>query len=152
MKKSYLAVFILSALVMLTITPRIQAGEVTVTTMELDSQVLILATGALMEAGPGDSLTVLDGDVRLAYNADRTPHVVVMSVAEEVTLVFVDEVAFDAITAADIAQLTFTPAGVDLPLESHDTVVVRTADGLHYKLGNAIESGMSVTLNYAPLQ
>ncbi len=42
--------------------------------------------------------------------------------------------------------------GVDPPLERHDTVVVRTADGRHDKLGNAIASGMSVTLNHVPLQ
>ena len=152
MNKSYLPVFILSTFLMLIMTPRIQAGEVALTTMEVESQALDLATGTLVEAGPDDSIPVLEGDVRLAYNADRTPHVVVMSAAEGVTLTFVNEVAFDAITVADIAQLTFTAAVVDLPLESHDTVVVRTADGMYYKLGNAIESGTSVTLNYAPLQ
>jgi len=152
MNKSCLPVFCLGALATLVITPGIQAGEVTLTTMEVESQALDLATGTLVEAGPVDSQTTPEGDVRLAYNADRAPHVVVMSVAEGVMLAFVDEMAFDAITAANIAQLTFTPAGVDLPLESHDTVVVRTADGMHYKLGNAIESALSVTFNHALLQ
>ena len=40
---------------------------------------------------------------------------------------------------------------MNLTLERHDTVVVRTAAGRRYKLGNAIASGMSVTLNRVPL-
>ena len=64
---------------------------------------------------------------------------------------FVADVAFDGVTAESVADLTFSTEPVDAPFSATDTVVVRTATGAVFKLGNASESDTGVTFNYAAL-
>jgi hypothetical protein len=91
-------------------------------------------------------------DVRIAYNALRFDHsVVVPGAAEGVELAFVAGVPFDGVTTELVAALSFSPYAVDEPFSPFDTVVVRTDNGAVFKLGNASESDTEVTFDYAPL-
>jgi hypothetical protein len=98
-----------------------------------------------------DLTTPTGADVQLAYNADRTPHPVVFPVGEGVELAFVASVGFDGISSSDVANLAFSTEPIDLPFSANDCVVIRTDQGMVFKLGNATESGMSITFNYEPL-
>jgi hypothetical protein len=120
-------------------------------TLTIETQALDLDTGAVVDTDFGASADPTGEDVKFAYNADRMPHAVVFPAAEGVTLAFVNNVAFDGVSSEDISNLSFSAEPVDLPMESYDTVVVRTSAGAVFKLGNAIESGLSVTFNYAQL-
>ena len=120
-------------------------------TMEVESQALDLDAGTVADALTDDLTTPTGADVQLAYNADRTPHVVVFPVGDGVELAFVASVGFDGISSSDVSNLAFTTEPIDLPFSANDCVVIRTDQGMVFKLGNATESGMSITLNYAPL-
>ena len=120
-------------------------------TMEVESQVLDLDAGTIADALTEDLTAPTGADVQLAYNADRTPHAVVFPVGEGVELAFVASVGFDGISASDVANLAFSTEPIDLPFSANDCVVIRTDQGAVFKLGNATESGMSITFNYEPL-
>ena len=120
-------------------------------TLEFETQELDLETGAILQlddpaALPGESS---DGDIHFAYNADRTPHCVVMqNQSAGAALAFLNATAFETVTYDDVAGLTFTSEIIDQPFGSDDTVVVRTAAGNHYKVGHASESDAAVTFDY----
>ena len=120
-------------------------------TMEVESQVLDLDAGTVADALTEDLTAPTGADVQLAYNADRTPHAVVFPVGEGVELAFVASVGFDGISSSDVSNLAFSTEPVDLPFSASDCVVIRTDQGMVFKLGNATESGMSITFNYEPL-
>jgi hypothetical protein len=90
-------------------------------------------------------------DMLLAYNADRTPHAVVIPVGDGVEMAFAAGVGFDGISSSDLGSLAFSAEPSDLPFSANDCVVVRTDQGTYFKLGNATESGLSVTFNYEQL-
>jgi hypothetical protein len=129
-----------------------QATETVSVTLVMETQALDLDTGAVLDTDIGIPTEPTGEDVTFAYNADRTPHAVVFPVAEGVTLAFVYDMAFDGVTPESVADLTFSSEPVDAPFSASDTVVVRTSEGAVFKLGNAIESGLSLTFNYAQLQ
>ena len=126
-------------------------AAVTPATLEFETQELDLETGTILQlddpaALPGESN---DGDFHFAYNAGRTPHcVVIESQSGGAAVAFLNATAFEAVTYADVAGLTFTSEIIDQPFGSDDTVVVRTAAGNHYKLGHASESAAAVTFDY----
>ena len=133
----------------LTVSAPAMAAEII--TMEVESQVLNLDAGTLADALTEDLTTPAGADVQLAYNADRTPHAVVFPVGEGVELAFVAGVGFDGISSSDVSNLAFSTEPIDLPFSANDCVVIRTDQGAVFKLGNATESGMSITFNYEPL-
>jgi hypothetical protein len=120
-------------------------------TMEVESEVLDLDAGTVVDALTEDLTTPTGADLQLAYNADLTPHAVVFPVGEGVELAFVASVGFDGISSSDVSNLAFSTEPIDLPFSANDCVVIRTDQGMVFKLGNAIESGMSITFNYEPL-
>ncbi len=120
-------------------------------TMEVESQVLNLDAGTLADALTEDLTTPAGADVQLAYNADRMPHAVIFPVGEGVELAFIASVGFDGISSSDVSNLAFSTEPIDLPFSANDCVVIRTDQGTFFKLGNATESGMSITFNYEPL-
>ena len=120
-------------------------------TMDVESQVLDLDAGTVVDALTEDLTAPTGADVQLAYNADRTPHAVVLPVGEGVELAFVAGVGFDGISSSDVSNLAFSTEPIDLPFSANDCVVIRTDQGTVFKLGNATESGMSITFNYEPL-
>lgn len=120
-------------------------------TMNMASQVLDLDAGTVAEASALDPAGSGGADVQLAYNADRTPHAVVMPIGEGVEMAFVAGVGFDGVTSSDLESLTFSAEPTDLAFSADDCVVVRTDQGAYFKLGNASESAMSITFNYEQL-
>lgn len=121
-------------------------------TMEVESQVLDLDSGTVIDAlAEGLTTTPAGADMQLAYNTDRTPHVVVFPVSEGVELAFVASVGFDGISSSDVSSLAFSTEPIDLPFSANDCVVIRTDQGTVFKLGNATESGMSIAFNYESL-
>ena len=127
-----------------------QGEGVLTATLNFETEGLNLDDGTVTTVDiPGEA----DGtDIRIAYNAFRSPAAVVVSGATEgVELAFVADVAFDGITAESVADLTFSAEPVDAPFSAADTVVVRTANGAVFKLGNASESDTGITFNYAAL-
>ena len=120
-------------------------------TMEVESQVLDLDAGTVADALTEDLTAPTGADVQLAYNADRTTHAVVFPIGEGVELAFVAGVGFDGISSSDISILPFSTEPIDLPFSANDCVVIRTDQGVFFKLGNATESGMSITFNFEPL-
>ena len=119
--------------------------------IEVESQVLDLDTGTVADVLTEDLTTPTGADLQLAYNADLTPHAVVFPVGEGVELAFVASVGFDGVSSSDVSSLTFSTEPIDLPFSANDCVVIRTDQGALFKLGNAAESGMSITFNYESL-
>lgn len=121
-------------------------------TLEFETQVLDLETGTVTDQTPGLPDVAEGADVRIVYHADRTPHAVVMIAGEGVTLAVMSNTSYDSVTAADVAGLSFSAEVIDQPLETTDTVVVKTDAGAIFKLGNAVENEAGVTFNYQQLQ
>ncbi len=119
-----------------------------IVTMEVETQVLDLDAGTVVDTLTEELTAPTGADVQLAYNADRTPHVVVFPVGEGVELAFVVSVGFDGISSSDVSDLAFSTEPMDLPFSANDCVVIRTDQGMFFKLGNATESGLSITFNY----
>ncbi len=121
-------------------------------TLEFESQALDLDTGTVSDATGVDVTQPTGADVKFGYHADRVPHCVVVPAAEGVTMAFLDAVSFAAVSAADVAGLSFFAEPLDVPLDPNDTVVLRTDTGAIFKIGNATEGGVSVTFDYEQLQ
>lgn len=133
--------------------PLSQALAAGVAVIDVEIQVFDLDSAAVLDSTPGMLETPAGGDVRFAYNPDRIIHIVALPAGEGVELAFVDAVAFDAVSAADVAGLTFSSVPIDLPLEAGDTVVLRTDTGAIFKIGNAVENSLAVvTFNYERIQ
>ena len=125
-----------------------QANEITTVTLGFEGQSLDLETGGVLESlGP---IQASDADIQLAYNALRpTRAVVIPEPGAEIALF--EGLAFDGVSSDLLADLLFSSEPVDVAFGADVTVVVRTAGGAVYKLGNATESTSGVTFNYAAL-
>lgn len=120
-----------------------------VISIEVESQVLDLDTGTVTNR---EYLTIPPGaDVKLAYNADRTPHAVAFPATEGVEMAFVANVGFDGVSSADIPGIVFSSEPTDIPFSPDHCIVIRTDQGAIYKIGNAVETGSLVTFNYSAL-
>ena len=139
---------ILLAVALVVSAPTMAAEIITV---ETESQVLDLDAGTIVGALTEDPTVPTGADVKLAYNDDRTPHAVVIPVGEGVEIAFAAGVGFDGISSSDLGSLAFSAEPSDLPFSADDCVVVRTDQGTFFKLGNATESGLSITFNYEQL-
>ena len=133
----------------LTQSAPVMAAEIAI--LEVESQAFDLDAGTVAEPALEDMTAPAGADIQLAYNADRTPHAVVFPVGEGVEISFVASVGFDGISSSDIPNLVFSSEPTDLPFSANDCVVIRTDQGAVFKIGNAVESGSSVTFNYAAL-
>lgn len=142
----------LGLLVMVLVVPWFQAMAATPATMEFDSQALDLDTGTVSDTTDVDVTQSTGADVKFGYHVDRVPHCVVVPAAEGVTMAFLDAVSFADVSAADVPGLSFFAEPLDVPLDPNDTVVLRTDTGAVFKIGNATESGVSVTFDYEQLQ
>ncbi len=118
-------------------------------TLEFSGQGLDLDTGAVVDAGP--IAGPAGADILIGYNADVVPHSVAIPGGAGVEMSFLDNTPFANVTAASVSGLTFTSNATDLPLELNDTVVIRTDTGALFKVGNAVEDGVSVTVSYEKL-
>ena len=125
-----------------------QAGEIHTAEMAFQHQALDLDTGTVIEVVM--PMEVGEGDVILAYNALRPTRAVVIPAAGAEIVLF-EGLAFDGVSSELVADLAFSPEPVDVAFGADVTVVVRTASGGMYKLGNAAESAAGVTFNFAAL-
>ncbi len=146
----FLGAIISSVLILSVTSQRAKAEEIV--TINFQSQALNLDNGVVSDGADEPTAEPTGADVLFAYNADREPHAVVWQAEKGVEIAFVDNVSFDGVSAADLDNLSFTDEPLDLPLEAGDTVVVRTDTGAVYKLGNAVESAATVTINYERIQ
>ena len=126
----------------------VQAGEVYTAELAFQHQALDLDTGTVIEVFT--PMEAGGGDVTLAYNALRPTKAVVIPAAGAEIVLF-EGLAFDGVSSELVADLAFSPEPVDVAFGADVTVVVRTASGAVYKLGNATESTTGVTFNYAAL-
>ncbi|OGL54711.1 MAG: hypothetical protein A3G31_05620 [Candidatus Schekmanbacteria bacterium RIFCSPLOWO2_12_FULL_38_15] len=89
-------------------------------------------------------------DFHFGYHALTTPHAILLQeFPAEVALM--DEVSFSSVTFDDIATLSFTSFSIIEPFENDDTMVVLTALGNYFKVGNAMENDYFVTFDYQQL-
>jgi len=128
------------------------AQAVELVNMEIETQSLNLDTGTVATASLLDPTQPSAVDIKLAYNADRAIHVVVVPAAAGVEIAFIANVGFDGVSLADVPALSFSAEATDLPFSASDCVVIRTDQGALYRLGNAVENDLSVSFNYAALQ
>ena len=128
-----------------------QATAAEIATLEVEFQGFDLDAGTVIDPSPEDVIVPAGADIRLAYNADRIPHAVVFPFGDGIEMSFVASAGFDGVSLADISNLVFTTEPTNLPFSPQHCVVIRTDQGVVFKLGNAAESGSSVTFNYATL-
>ena len=113
-------------------------------------QTLDLDTGIISDGDiiPGEPT---GADVLISYNADRVDHAVVFPAGDAVEMAFVVGILCSNVISADVAGLTFTSEPIDQSLSTNNCVVVRTGQGVLFKLGGAVESAESVTFNYTQM-
>ena len=150
--KTFIGMHLGLLLVVCAAVPWLQAMAAMPATLEFESQALDLDTGTVADTTGVDVTEPTGADVKFGYHADRVPHCVVVPAAEGVTMAFLDAVSFAAVSAADVAGLSFFAEPLDVPLDPNDTVVLRTDTGAVFKIGNATENGFSVTFDYEQLQ
>ncbi|MBN1553199.1 MAG: PEP-CTERM sorting domain-containing protein [Phycisphaerae bacterium] len=91
-------------------------------------------------------------DFHFAYNAGLPIHARVFQ-EYPAQIAFLDEIPFSEVSYDDIETLTFTGGTIDIPFENDDTIIILTADGNYFKMGNAVEDSYSngVTFDYQQL-
>jgi hypothetical protein len=129
-----------------------RSGVADLATLEFEVDTLNLDAGAIIAQDPAEIDGTEGADVRVAYNADRFTHSVVVLAGETSSMAFLAGTSYESVTAADMPSLSFSTDVVNQPLEAYDTVVVKTDSGAVFKLGNAIEEETAVTIDYAQLQ
>ena len=110
-------------------------------TLQTETDVLDLETQTVAENDvlSPDSDTA---DMRLAYNADRSnPFVVFQNQMTGILIAFADGAAFGSVDLAMAQGLTFTESVIDTPLDSDETVVLKTQVGNLFKIGNPVDNG-----------
>ena len=88
-------------------------------------------------------------DFYFGYDALSTIHAFLVQLPPA-EFAFMDEVSFSNVTFDDVATLSFT-SFFDLIFENDDTIVVLTALGNYFKVGNAMENDTSVIFDYQQL-
>ena len=96
-----------------------------------------LETATVHQAPPGDQFAP-DVDFYLAYNADTENHVRLFQ-EYPAWVAFIEATSIEEVTCELMNAAVFTQDVVDQPLDPDDTVVVMTADGNYFKIGNAAE-------------
>jgi len=129
------------------------ASAIVPVTLGFESEGLDLDTGAIVPVEllarprarkPADP----QWDLLLTYNSGRAVRAVVShNRMNGVQIAFLDGVAFNLVDSGDLATLSFTTARVDKSFETGDSIVLRTASGAHYLLGNPIEDAAGVTFD-----
>lgn len=114
-------------------------------TYELDG--FDLENGAVYEAPPGDSFAP-EVDFHLAYNADTDVHVRVFQ-EYPASIAMLDGVLAADVGCEHLQVSAFTQEFIDEPPYADDTLIIVTADGNTFKVGNVVEhEDMTVTFDY----
>ena len=122
-------------------------------TLGFEQACLDLDTDAVdQDACDNPEATKTGWDVRVAHHADRPNRAVIFPNASTgVEVARLENVVFDEITADDVAEAEFTKEELDEPFEAGCVVLVRTDNGVVYKLGNPSEDASGVSFDYEPL-
>lgn len=116
-------------------------------TMEYEWDGFDLESGAVYEAPPGESFPP-EVDFYLAYNADTEIHVRVFQ-EYPASIAMLDGVPADDVGCEHLQGLAFTQDVIDEPPHADDTLIIVTADGNTFKVGNVVEQeDMTVTFDY----
>jgi len=150
--RSRQSLFILLFILFAILTAPWTQAMATSITLEFETQGLNLKTGTVVKILPRPVKETARVDIIIAYNADVTPHAVLMLEQAGMEMAVLKDVAFGQVKADSIAKLSFTAKFIDQPLKQSNTVVLRTADGSVYKIGDMVEGKTSVTFSYEILQ
>ena len=116
-------------------------------TVAFETESFDLATGTVVTA-IDDPLATDTGDLRVGYHADRTPHAVAVP-QPGAKIALLSDTPFTSVDGTTALSLSATAP--DLAWRATDTVVIETASGARYKLGNVTEGTSSVTFDFEPL-
>ncbi len=122
--------------------------------LSFETQGLDLDTGTIFGDETTHDLfnTYPQVDIKIAYNADSTPHAVIIpNEAASVAVISLIGTAYTDVTADDLAELSFDIGSQYQSLTSADTLIIQTASGTHYKLGNPVEDSYGVSFAYEEL-
>ena len=91
-------------------------------------------------------------DVIATYHAHRDVHaVVIQNQGNEIEIAVLDGAAFSDVTSDDATGVTFSTERIDWAFDGSFVLLVRTDLGAVFKLGNANETALGVTLDYERL-
>lgn len=94
-------------------------------------------------------------DLKIAFNAAAAVHSrVVQNQAANIEIAYIDGAVFADVTVEDARAATFTTSLVDAPFDSSRVILIRTDQGVMFKLGNPVEAELvvdGVTFDAAPL-
>ena len=154
-QRFFVSVFIVFALFTVLWT-EVMAASVT---LEFETEGLNLKTGTVVKMEPRSkrekvkaAKEKIKADLIIAYNADVTPRAVLMLRQPGMEMAILSDFTFDQVKSDSIGKLSLTTKSIDQPLTNKNSVVLRTADGSVYKIGNVKETKSSVTFNFEQLQ
>jgi hypothetical protein len=91
-------------------------------------------------------------DVMVTYNAIRPVHPVVIQNQESDTkIAYIEGHSFESVTLSDVSDAVFTSDLLDVPFSGNRIILIKTAAGVTYKLGNPVEGEFGLKFDYAPL-
>jgi hypothetical protein len=94
----------------------------------------------------------VDADFGFAYNADTPNPVRLFQNQVTTTVALLDGSPYDAVECDAVAKAQFTDQLLDEPMDADDTMLIETADGNVYKIGNVLAiSDELVSFSYALL-
>ncbi|MDP2321105.1 MAG: hypothetical protein Q8O42_17405 [Acidobacteriota bacterium] len=113
-------------------------------TMTFEDECFDLETGAIVQDDfvgcPG-----ADWDFKFAYNSGQVPHAVIFQNRSQVVQIAYSGEAFDDVTGADVAGLSFTSSLVDVAFSQ--VAVLRTGPGNYFKVGPVSEGACTTNEN-----
>jgi len=116
-------------------------------TMEYAWDGFDLESGSVYEAAPAEPFA-LEVDFYLAYNADTDVHVRVFQ-EYPASIALLEGVPAADVDCAHLQDLASTQNLIDEPVYADDTLIMVTADGNTFKIGNVVEhKDMTVTFDY----
>ncbi len=116
-------------------------------TMDYEWDGFDLESGSVYETPPGDP-SAPEVDFYLAYNADTDVHARVFQ-EYPASIAMLDGLPADDVGCEHLQGLAFTQDVIDEPPYADDTLIIVTADGNTFKVGNMVEhEDYTVTFDY----
>lgn len=113
---------------------------------------LDLETGRIEESTIPHNPDFPEWDVKVAYGAVRSVHSVIIQNQERGTeIAHLEGYSFESVTLSDVSNAVFTNDLMDVPFDNNRVILINTASGMTYKLGNPIEGQFGLKFNYAAL-
>ncbi len=93
-------------------------------------------------------------DFFFSYNDGGSNHIRLLQNENTGTeIAFLDGTPFEAVDCGVVDTVVFTTNPIDVPFDPDDTIIIRTADGNVFTIGNPADNGdFSVTFSYAKFQ